>query len=1022
MTQSSQNTSGRLSADTGYQGIIGDQVDQPVPVSVTWAVSNILTVGVGEEFSTIAAAVSAARNGDIIEVKAGTYTNDFATITANITMIGVGGMVNMVASEPPPNLKGIFTVDNSVSIENFSFTGAAIDARDGGNGAGIRYEGGDMVLTNDSFQNNQEGLLAFPVLGLPSNTITLNDDTFNANGSGSGYTHNAYIGPVDSLTVTNCIFEQAIVGHELKSRALVNTINNNLFYDGPTGTASYDIDLPNGGTDVVENNTIEKGPMAENDAMVHFGGEGIPYAGSSLLVQGNTFVDDKGDAIGVLNQTAISVSITGNTFDNMTSSQIASGPATETNNYQSNGQEFANSTLVGVIPGNTQIYTDALPHSVVLTAGGVQAVEGGAGLLTVTAIAGHIVAIGGSGGMHYTEIAPSGGNSISTAANSTNTIVLSGQDTLDSEGNDTITVGEGNLTAVVNGDATIADGTGSNHWSVNGTARITANNSNEFIGLGSAGNVTIIGTEVYLQITSNGGNASFNILQGGGRQEATIAGGSVSVQVYSDQMQIVTAGAGQGADMTFSVGTLNLTSAGSDVIHVGATDATVIVSGAAQVYAGTGQLSVFGRGDTAGAKVYAANGDITLNGDTGNITYYGSAGANTVESILSSDFFVGGAGQMTIDDGSRETIVGGSGGLTFNSDGGGANNVTTLAGSKNVLNLSGSDVINSTGTDTVTTIGTLSGTVSGNSFVNGGGGDISLVLAGFETFTGQGHDTLSATTGAVVTVNDSGFSTVSEHGATVAYTQEGSSAPIANVKVSGGSASIHSDPSSGLQVTTSAGSSTAVVMGAGRQEVTSNANDQIHAGSGNDTIVAAAGGVHIWGGSGTTTIADVDWKSSDTTTVDGGTGSLHLTGGADALSFIGGSGSAVINGGSGSLYVAGGSGALTVSAGAAPTTFIGGSGTAKISLNAAGGSVRFGTGAITVNECGSGAAVSYTFISGQTTARDVINGFRVATDRLVLKGVSVTSATVAGGSASIVFSDQIHLTLTGVTSLAHLRF
>ena len=69
MTQSSQINSGLLSTDTGYQGVIGDQVDQPVPVSLTWAVSNILTVGVGEEFSTIAAAVSAARNGDIMRTE-----------------------------------------------------------------------------------------------------------------------------------------------------------------------------------------------------------------------------------------------------------------------------------------------------------------------------------------------------------------------------------------------------------------------------------------------------------------------------------------------------------------------------------------------------------------------------------------------------------------------------------------------------------------------------------------------------------------------------------------------------------------------------------------------------------------------------------------------------------------------------------------------------------------------------------------------------------------------------------------
>ena len=117
-------------SQTGSDGTIGIQ-DPPIPLSIAWAVSNILTVGVGEEYSTIAAAVAAARNGDIIEVNAGTYTNDFAIVTANVTLIGVGGIVNMVATEPPTNLKGIITVDASCTIENFSFTGAAISDADG---------------------------------------------------------------------------------------------------------------------------------------------------------------------------------------------------------------------------------------------------------------------------------------------------------------------------------------------------------------------------------------------------------------------------------------------------------------------------------------------------------------------------------------------------------------------------------------------------------------------------------------------------------------------------------------------------------------------------------------------------------------------------------------------------------------------------------------------------------------------------------------------------------------------------
>ena len=37
----------------------------------------ILTVGPGQQFSTIEAAVTAAASGDTIDVQAGIYTNDF---------------------------------------------------------------------------------------------------------------------------------------------------------------------------------------------------------------------------------------------------------------------------------------------------------------------------------------------------------------------------------------------------------------------------------------------------------------------------------------------------------------------------------------------------------------------------------------------------------------------------------------------------------------------------------------------------------------------------------------------------------------------------------------------------------------------------------------------------------------------------------------------------------------------------------------------------------------------------------
>ena len=147
-----------------------------------------LTVGQGKQFATIAAAVAAAHSGDTIFLDAGTYTNDFpGTINKNLTLIGVDSMVHMVVTTAPPNGKGILDVGGSgvsVTIENFEFSGAAVAD---GNGAGIRYEGGNLTLTGDYFHDNQDGPLA---ASDPNGSITIFSSEFANNGAGDGQTHN----------------------------------------------------------------------------------------------------------------------------------------------------------------------------------------------------------------------------------------------------------------------------------------------------------------------------------------------------------------------------------------------------------------------------------------------------------------------------------------------------------------------------------------------------------------------------------------------------------------------------------------------------------------------------------------------------------------------------------------------------------------------------------------------------------------------------------------------------------------
>jgi hypothetical protein len=58
---------------------------------------------------------------------------------------------------------------------------------------------------------------------LPTATpSTVNDCVFDHNGAGDGQSHNIYIGEINTFVMTNSISEDAVVGHEVKSREQYN--------------------------------------------------------------------------------------------------------------------------------------------------------------------------------------------------------------------------------------------------------------------------------------------------------------------------------------------------------------------------------------------------------------------------------------------------------------------------------------------------------------------------------------------------------------------------------------------------------------------------------------------------------------------------------------------------------------------------------------------------------------------------------------------------------------------------------
>jgi len=269
-----------------------------------------LTVGQGQQFNTIGAAVAASHDGDVLQVQAGTYTNDFATINTKITLQGVGGMVHVDNTAGwLPGDKGLFVTNTDVTFDHFEFSGAEGSS---GNAAGIRYQAGNLTITNSYFHHNQNGILANPNA---TGTVTIKNSefAFNGNPNGGAGTHNIYINDIAKLTIDNSYFHDITNEfNQIKSRAAETIITNSRILD-LSGNASYEVDIPNGGKVTLANNVIQQGVNSQNLVIVGIGTEGVTHSVNSLTMSDNTIINEiQGRGILVYNPEGAPVALSGN--------------------------------------------------------------------------------------------------------------------------------------------------------------------------------------------------------------------------------------------------------------------------------------------------------------------------------------------------------------------------------------------------------------------------------------------------------------------------------------------------------------------------------------------------------------------------------------------------------------------------------------------------------------------------------------------------------------------------------------
>jgi hypothetical protein len=248
-----------------------------------------MIVGPGERISSLSEAARQARDGEVIEIRPGTYRGQPVVWTQDKLIIrGAGERPVMLADGKSAEGKAIWVVRGGrVQIENVEFRGARVPSL---NGAGIRFEKGHLVVRACAFFDNEMGLLTANHADMSLEVV---DSEFGDAPHTQGDLHHLlYVGAIARFSLRGSRFANGYLGHLVKSRARENHILYNMLVDGAGGKASYELEFPNGGVAYVIGNTIGQSAGTDNPKMLSFGAEGARWPENALYMAHNTLIND----------------------------------------------------------------------------------------------------------------------------------------------------------------------------------------------------------------------------------------------------------------------------------------------------------------------------------------------------------------------------------------------------------------------------------------------------------------------------------------------------------------------------------------------------------------------------------------------------------------------------------------------------------------------------------------------------------------------------------------------------------
>ena len=246
-----------------------------------------LRAGPGGDVSSIAEAARRAQDGDTVLILPGTYRGDVTVWRQKrLTIVGSHPRPILEAAGKSAEDKAIWVLrQGDFVVRNIEFRGARVPD---GNGAGIRFERGSLEVDNCVFRDNQNGILT---ANFADAHLHIRNSLFaDAPQQRSPLPHLLYIGQIGSAEIRSSLFTNGFNGHLIKSRAARTVLEDNFIVDAPTGRASYEVDLPNGGVALLRRNTIGQSAYSRNPAIIAYGAEGSRWPDNRLELHDNVLI------------------------------------------------------------------------------------------------------------------------------------------------------------------------------------------------------------------------------------------------------------------------------------------------------------------------------------------------------------------------------------------------------------------------------------------------------------------------------------------------------------------------------------------------------------------------------------------------------------------------------------------------------------------------------------------------------------------------------------------------------------